>query len=190
VRVARDNAQPSNDRMNLTKPAQAIELRRLSWCWAGLGQGEESVWRMVAATQAAHDAEQELRVALVRAGGGWSAHIPWSERTDIEIVVPGEDSGPSSAHLHHAAACLASLSTLVADCMSKLMSVDDAHPLFPPRTGRRFYFLGIDFDSPDPVKGEALFTQQEPEGSWEYLYVLYTVEVAEAAAGDPSARTR
>ena len=27
-----------NDRMNLTKPAQAMELRRLSWCYAHKGQ--------------------------------------------------------------------------------------------------------------------------------------------------------
>jgi hypothetical protein len=144
-----------------------------------------------AAADAVRRAEDLLRRVLYRSASqkAWLAKLSWRDRDDIEFALLGGSEGPSEARLHHAASCLASLDTLVTECLRSLAAVPAERGLFPPLAERRWYFEGISFELEDPATAEAQFTQEEPKGAFEYGYILYLVDIGAGRAGKASART-
>ncbi|HKE96333.1 MAG TPA: hypothetical protein VKB34_18630 [Povalibacter sp.] len=138
-------------------------------------------------TSSATNTEQ-LRARLRQNGPVWLAHCSLGERSDIEIEVTGSGAGPSIAHVEYAAECVAGLAQLLPDLEAALNAVEESHPLFPPRRSRRWYLEGLSFTAPDSRRGEALFTLDEP--GYDYLYVLYSVEIVAGRAGQAHADTR
>jgi hypothetical protein len=133
---------------------------------------------------------QWLRGALVSSPTGWLAFVPFNREERVECLVAGGTETPSPSHLQHAAVCLASLNALVSECERTLNDVAESHPLFPPRENRKWFFEGMSFVGADPNTGEAHFSAEEAEGSWEYLYVAYSVQLINGGVASATARTR
>ena len=148
--------------------------------------GEEA-----APADAVRGAEDLLRRLLYRSSSEatWLAKVRWHDRDDLEFALLGGTEGPSLLRLRHAAACLASLDAVVAECERALRAVPDGHELFPPAAERRWYLDGISFEFEDPMYAQAQFTQEEPHGESQYLYVLYLVDINETRVGRAWART-
>jgi hypothetical protein len=102
----------------------------------------------------------------------------------------GGAEGPSVERLEHAALCLASLDALVVACAHALDAVPEGHELFPPRPLRRWFLEGISFELVDPTSAQALFTHDDPDGKWEYVYVLFVVDISKGRPGKASALVR
>jgi len=117
----------------------------------------------------------------------WVGHCRLGSRSDIEIEVIGSGTGPSAAHLDYAAECMAGLAGLLPELEAALNAVEESHPLFPPREHRRWYFEGLAFEDPEPRLGKAFFTLDEP--GYDYIYVLYSVEIVGGRAGQAHAET-
>jgi hypothetical protein len=130
---------------------------------------------------------QELRPHLRRHGPVWVGHFRLGNRSDVEIEIFGDDTGPSEGHLKYATDCVAGLAQLLPDLEAALNAVREDHPLFPPRQSRHWYLEGLSVTGADSHHGEAFFTLDEP--GYEYIYVRYFVEIVEGRVGEVHADT-
>ena len=133
-----------------------------------------------------HPATERLRARLRQHGSVWFGYCCFGSRSDVEIEVADCGAEPSVNHLVYAAECLTGLAQLLPDLEAALNAVEDSHPLFPPRRGRRWYLEGLAFTGPEPRRGAAFFTLDEP--GYDYIYVLYSVEIVDARAGQVHAQ--
>ena len=135
----------------------------------------------------ADDQTPGLGALLRRHGEVWFGHCCLGNRSDIEIEVSGNDAAPSVSHLKYAAECVTRLPQLLPDLEASLNAVKEDHPLFPTRQRRRWYLEGLSFTGTDAYRGEARFTLEE--AGYDYVYVLYCVEIVDGRVGDVHAHT-
>ena len=131
---------------------------------------------------------EDLRARLQQHGPVWLGHWSFGSRSNIEIEVVGLGTEPSIAHLEYAAECVARLETLLPELEAQLSGVEEDNPMFPPRQSRRWHLEGLSFVGPEPRRAEAFFTLDEP--GYDYIYILYSVEITEGQAGQAHADTR
>jgi hypothetical protein len=131
---------------------------------------------------------QEFLAGLKQQGPVWIGHCRFGNRSDVEVEIIGDGARPSADHLKYAEECVARLTRLMPDLEAALNAVEEGHALFPPRQSRRWYLEGLSFTGMESRRGEALFTLDESD--YEYIYVLYSVEIVNGVAGRVHAHAR